>query len=267
MLDPVSSLIANRSGPLSQTRTAQDDSRKVKATSPDKNVAAKVKESDLLSLSIGIKSAAASAAVAVQNPVPAAKASQSDAVDLSFNLNGDPQALKDAVNTVYNQVKSQLEKYYGLTPSNATDAVGSTDYLPPENASTQDLLDFFSPENTSNRIVGFATGFFGAYLQNHADASRQDKVNGFSDLIGGAVQQGFKEAGKILGNFDKLGEIGANIKKTYNLVMKGIEEFRQQFLSEYQIDDAETTNVSAGADAANVTANAEPAEPSTTVGE
>ncbi|MEW6238803.1 MAG: DUF5610 domain-containing protein [Candidatus Omnitrophota bacterium] len=259
MLDPVSSTIANRSGPLSQTKPARDESRKIKESSPDKYAAApKVKETDLLSLSIGIKSSVYSTAAVVNTPIPAAKTSQGDAVILSSDLNSDPAALKEAIDVVYDQVKSQLQKYYGQTAANAPDAVENADITPSENASAQELMEFFSPENTSQRIVGFATGFFGAYLQNHQDASREDKVNGFSDLIGGAVQQGFQEAEKILGHFDNLGEIGANIKKTYNLVMQGIEEFRQQYLNGYQIDGAETEDASASVDSTN---------PSSTVGE
>jgi hypothetical protein len=153
-----------------------------------------------------------------------------DSVALNFNIHGDLEELKNSVATVFDQVKQQLEKYYSLDKNQ--DGVDESEYVPPENASAQDLLDYVSPENTAKRILGFTTGFFSAYQSNHKDASAEDNVNGFTTLIGDAIKKGFKDAENILGSYDELGQIGDNIKKTYDLVMKGLEDFRLKNLND-----------------------------------
>jgi len=147
-----------------------------------------------------------------------------DSISSNFDLNGDLQTLQNSVRTVYDQVKQQLQEYYGL--SSDEEAIADSAMLPPEDASAQDLVEFFSPENTASRIVDFATNFLGAYQGNHPDDSENDQVNQFTTMIGEAIKQGFDEAEDILGSFDELGEIGDNIQKTYDLVLTGLEEFR-----------------------------------------
>ena len=72
----------------------------------------------------------------------------------------------------------------------------------------QDLLeDYFSPEKTAERILNFAKSISGG------DPSK-------IELLRSAVKEGFEEAEKILG---ELSEIS---KKTYELVMKGFDEWK-----------------------------------------
>ena len=72
----------------------------------------------------------------------------------------------------------------------------------------QDLLeDYFSPEKTAERILNFAKSISGG------DPSK-------IELLRNAVERGFKEVEKIFG---KLSEIS---KKTYELVMKGFDEWK-----------------------------------------
>jgi len=151
-----------------------------------------------------------------------------DIVNFTFNVNGDLDTLKQSVDTVYDQIKQQLEKYYGMTGTEPDESLSQL----PENASAQQILDYVSPENTAKRIDTFTTGFFSAYLDNHTDTSKDDNVNNFVSMMNDAIQKGFDQAEGILGSFDKLGEIGENIKKTFELVQKGMEDFRQRNLSE-----------------------------------
>lgn len=159
-----------------------------------------------------------------------------DIVNLTFNINGDLDALKQSVDTVYDQIKQQLEEYYGLSGQEPDESLSQL----PENASAQDILDYVSPENTAKRIVTFTTGFFSAYLNNHTDTSNDDNVNNFTSMMSDAIDKGFDEAEKILGSFDELGEIGENIKKTYELVRQGLEDFRQRNLTDQSETTAET---------------------------
>lgn len=202
MLDPVSSVIANRSGPLAQSAS---------------------------SLRERIKDGKESAVT--QRP-DVQRAKESDKVSVSFNLN-DLQGLSQSVSVVQAQVREQLEVRFGIRKANEEEAESKTDeFQPPENASVNDILDFYSPQNTAERIVGFATSFFDVYAANHSKSTDEENINGFSNLIGNAIQKGFKEAEKILGDFEKLENIGKNIKETYNHVMKGLEEFRLEHFND-----------------------------------
>ena len=60
-----------------------------------------------------------------------------------------------------------------------------------------------SPEATAKRIVSFATGFFGAFVQNQGEVQGEDqaetaRLEDFMSLIGGAIDEGFAEALDIL---------------------------------------------------------------------
>ena len=51
-------------------------------------------------------------------------------------------------------------------------------------------------------------------------------------MIGGGIDQGFKEARDILNSLGVLeGEIADNIDKTYELVQTGLQDFRDSFNS------------------------------------
>ncbi len=87
----------------------------------------------------------------------------------------------------------------------------------------------FSPEATANRIVSFAVGFFGSFQANHQEDGPADQIDGFTEMIKGAVEQGFAEARDILeGIGDISPETASNIDATFNLVMSGIDEFAEE---------------------------------------
>ncbi|MFH1744478.1 MAG: DUF5610 domain-containing protein, partial [bacterium] len=74
------------------------------------------------------------------------------------------------------------------------------------------------------------TGFLGAYRLNHASEKENEQVNGFTSLIREAIKKGFDEAIGVLGGLEDLGSVATNIKKTYDLVMQGLDEFQQERL-------------------------------------
>ncbi len=87
----------------------------------------------------------------------------------------------------------------------------------------------FSPEATANRIVSFAVGFFGSFKANHQEDGPADQIDGFTEMIKGAVEQGFAEARDILeGIGDISPDTASNIDATFNLVMSGIDEFAEE---------------------------------------
>ncbi|MBZ0257607.1 DUF5610 domain-containing protein [bacterium] len=161
---------------------------------------------------------------------------ETDQVSISFNLQGDLSKLQQSVDEVQSQVKGQLEKYFGIG-GEETQALG-TEFIPPDNASASDLLDFFSPENTSDRIVAFATSFFGNYAANHSNEDAQAQLDGFTTLISDAIEQGFGQAQGILGDLSGNEEISQNIDRTFSLVKEKIDSFRHENFNKLGLEPA-----------------------------
>ncbi|MBQ38810.1 MAG: DUF5610 domain-containing protein [Candidatus Latescibacteria bacterium] len=83
-----------------------------------------------------------------------------------------------------------------------------------------------SPEATAKRIVDFATSFFGAFQANHADDEGSVQIDGFSQLIKDAVEEGFAQSRDVLEGIGKIsGQVSDDIDETYHLVMGGIDSF------------------------------------------
>lgn len=160
-----------------------------------------------------------------------------DSVSLNFNLYGDIQSLRDSVRVVYDQIQQQIEDYYGnLGTSADTDLLDS---MPSTDATPQQWMEYIRPENTSQRILNFATGFLSAYQANHTDSSEEENIDEFTAMMTDAIQEGFDQAEQILGDFENLGSIGESIKKTYDLVMKGLEDYRLTYLNDLGMDPNE----------------------------
>jgi hypothetical protein len=129
-----------------------------------------------------------------------------ESASVSLSSENDPLALlyKSAITSL----NEQLEADFG------PDAI--------QNALGQDN----SPEATAGRIVSLSTAFFGAFQQQHSDLEGDDALNRFMDTIKGGIEKGFKEARDILQGLQVLnGDIAANVDKTYELVMKGLDDF------------------------------------------
>ncbi len=61
------------------------------------------------------------------------------------------------------------------------------------------------------------------------------QLSGFMDVIGGAIDQGFKEATDILSGLKVLeGDIKAGVDETYSLVQQGLQAFRDSFSTEQE---------------------------------
>ena len=87
----------------------------------------------------------------------------------------------------------------------------------------------FSPEATAKRIVDFSVGFFGAFQLNHKGEKGGLQIDGFTSLIKDAVKTGFEDARSILSGIGDISpEISAGIDETFDLVMKGIDDFGEE---------------------------------------
>ncbi len=100
----------------------------------------------------------------------------------------------------------------------------------------------YSPEATAGRIVDFATQFFSVYQQQNRGLAFEDQLNGFMNIIGGAIDQGFGEAKDILDRLQVLnGDVAAGVDETYQHVQSGLQAFYERMLPPKD-SETETTN-------------------------
>ncbi len=86
-----------------------------------------------------------------------------------------------------------------------------------------------SPEATAKRIVDFSTGFLASFKNNNKGIEGTEQIDKFTALIKDAVKQGFDDAGAILKGIGEIsGEVQGGIDQTFELVMKGIDDFAKQ---------------------------------------
>lgn len=88
-----------------------------------------------------------------------------------------------------------------------------------------------SPEATAERIVGFATSLFTIYQKQKPSEDKEQQLNDFMDVIGKGINQGFDDAKKILTGLKVFeGEVEEGVGKTYELVLQGLQSFRDKML-------------------------------------
>ncbi|MDX5406765.1 MAG: DUF5610 domain-containing protein [Chromatiaceae bacterium] len=104
-----------------------------------------------------------------------------------------------------------------------------------------------SPEATAERIVAFATGFYGRYKELNPDKSEEENLNNFLSIIGGGIDKGFADAKDILKGLKVYeGEVESGVDKTYSLVLQGLNSFREKMLEFADNNQDTDTNSNAG---------------------
>lgn len=86
-----------------------------------------------------------------------------------------------------------------------------------------ELEEYFSPENTANRILDVALSFFEISSFKAKSGDNESSRQEFSDFIGSAIQTGFAKASEILGDLPE--EIISQINATNDLVFDGLGNF------------------------------------------
>jgi len=100
-----------------------------------------------------------------------------------------------------------------------------------ETLKKQGGMDYWSPENTAKRIVSGAGNFLEGFKKAHPKLEGQALMDHYMEVVGGGLKQGFNEAKDILSElkvFD--GQIKNNYQTTFDLVQKGMEDFKNQYL-------------------------------------
>ncbi|MDX3774125.1 DUF5610 domain-containing protein [Chromatiaceae bacterium AAb-1] len=86
-----------------------------------------------------------------------------------------------------------------------------------------------SPEATAERIVSFATAFYSRYKEQNPNVSDEENLDNFLKIIGGGIDKGFDDAKNILKGLQVYeGDVESGVDKTYELVMKGLDAFREK---------------------------------------
>ena len=101
-----------------------------------------------------------------------------------------------------------------------------------EDTSVDDLLAAgtdTSPTATAERIVEFATSFYSQYVANHEGEEAEATLEEFVSMIRGAIDEGFGEAREILSGLGRIpASVESGIEETYELTMKGLDEFLEE---------------------------------------
>jgi hypothetical protein len=92
-----------------------------------------------------------------------------------------------------------------------------------DEAAIQELTDYFSPENTANRITNLATSFFPLYAQQHNLEDTPEARQEFVSLITPSIDKGYEQALGELGSLPE--EISSELEKTMELVKNSLAAF------------------------------------------
>jgi len=98
------------------------------------------------------------------------------------------------------------------------------------------MREFFSPENTAQRIFDFAVSQYPLHLDGAEDT--EETRQAFADFIGDAIQEGFDEAAAILGVLPE--SVQAEINETHELVFAKLDAFVQ---NGYEQTEEEATSI------------------------
>jgi hypothetical protein len=140
-----------------------------------------------------------------------ARASANSAIvqtSLSVAISAGNAPLALALKSAINGINEALE------PTLGKDAI--------QNAASQDN----TPEGTSGRIVQLSTAFYDAFREQKGLEDSEETRAQFIEVIQGGFERGFKEAQDVLEGLKALsGDVAAGIDKTYELVLKGYQDF------------------------------------------
>ena len=100
---------------------------------------------------------------------------------------------------------------------------GTQNKAQPTQDALTELQKYFSPENTAARILDVATSFFSVSETGQTQGNTEAARRTFADFIGGAINEGFKQAQGLLGNLPE--DVQAGVDKTHTLVFSGLENF------------------------------------------
>ena len=134
----------------------------------------------------------------------------------------------NAMRIFYQEVVTQLED---VLRQELGDENFSLQKLADKTSGVEGQEDYWSPENTADRIVTGATGYFETFKKQHPNLSHEEQVEKFMSIIAPAIDKGIGEAIDVLEGFDVFdGDIKDNALKTQELVHDKLDAFRDRML-------------------------------------
>ncbi|MGC9385388.1 MAG: DUF5610 domain-containing protein [Hydrogenovibrio sp.] len=165
-------------------------------------------------------SEAAKGANAINNP---SIQSQNQASLIAHLFGDSNQAMSDSLKMTFQSTITNLNEI--LAPDLGENAISM------ENLEKQGGMEYWTPENTADRILSGATGFLEGFKKSHPGLEGEALMDKFMDVVGGGLQKGFDEAQTILQELKIFeGPIKDNFLATTDLVTKGMENFRRETL-------------------------------------
>lgn len=126
----------------------------------------------------------------------------------------------NALRILYQEAVEQLNEM--LAPEFGANAISQ------ERLDAQGGMEYWTPENTADRIVAGTTAFFEGFQKQNPGLEGEELIDAFLEKIGGGIEKGFSEATNILEGFGVYeGSIKENAEKTNELVKQGLADFKQ----------------------------------------
>ena len=147
---------------------------------------------------------------------------------LDAKKSNNPEDWKKIVDYLKNQYAALKS---GFTNSSSTGSASTGITQTSASGDISGLPEYWNAENTSQRIVDFATSFAGAFKGSKDE---------FATMIKDAVEKGFSQAKNITGDLPD--KVGALVNNTHDLTMKKLDDWIKQ-QSEATTDVAAATSV------------------------
>jgi|GEM_PF-1196125 len=163
-----------------------------------------------------------------QNHLTIRQQNQASIVEMMFS--SSESATQNSLKITYQEA---IDKINEVLTADIGEQVDPNSFLPisQEALDAQGGMEYWTPENTAQRIVDGTTAFLAGYQAAHPELEGEALMNGFMEVIGGGISQGFDQAKGVLGDLNVLeGDIESNVDLTYKLVQEGLEKFRNQYL-------------------------------------
>lgn len=133
-------------------------------------------------------------------------------------------SLQISFQSAIESINKQLRIDLGLDES-AVDPISN------EALTEQGGMEYWSPENTAQRIVQGSTAFISGFQNAHPELEGEELINRFLEVIGQGISDGFSQAKGFLGDLEVLSEgIEKTIDQTYSFVQEGLASFKNDYL-------------------------------------
>ena len=144
---------------------------------------------------------------------------------------GDAKAMRIFYQEAASAIEGALQKEFG-------DENFSLQALVDKTSGIEGQEDYWSSENTAERIMIGATSYFETFKKQNPNLSEEELVEKYTNLIKPALEKGMGEAIEILKGFGAFeGHIKDTVEETQRLVFEKLDAFRDRILGKTEQDD------------------------------